>query len=122
MEWSEALKSSLELITSREAKMLFTTDIEYSELSKGGFAPDVYRATIYFVNGRTGFSECLDESIAFAGSSNFCPVLVGALLGAIYGVESIKPIDLEHVPEGLIKKLDELSDQLINSWNPTTKT
>jgi ADP-ribosylglycohydrolase len=47
-------------------------------LGPSGFALDAVRAAIYFMDGK----YALKEASAFAGASNYCPVIVGALLGA----------------------------------------
>ncbi len=47
-------------------------------LDTGGFAPDAARAAIHFMDG----DDALKEASSFAGDNNYCPVIVGALLGA----------------------------------------
>ena len=53
--------------------------------NNGGFAPDVLRAALHFVGSSACFTEALDRSLAFAGPSNYCPVLVGAVAGVRWG-------------------------------------
>jgi ADP-ribosyl-[dinitrogen reductase] hydrolase len=65
--------------------------------NNGGYAPDVLRAALYFVGMSACFTEALDRSLAFAGPSNYCPVLVGAAAGARWGVSAISPSALAHV-------------------------
>jgi ADP-ribosylglycohydrolase len=50
--------------------------------NNGGYAPDVLRGALFFVGTSACFTEALDRSLAFAGPSNYCPVLVGAIGGA----------------------------------------
>jgi ADP-ribosylglycohydrolase len=52
--------------------------------NNGGFAPDVLRAAVYCVGTSGCFAETLERSLAFAGPSNYCPVLVGAIAGSRY--------------------------------------
>jgi hypothetical protein len=47
-------------------------------LNPSGCAPDAIRAAIHFMDG----DDALSEASSFAGVSNYCPVIVGALLGA----------------------------------------
>jgi ADP-ribosylglycohydrolase len=47
-----------------------------------GYAPAVLRTALYFVERSRDFDSALDASLKFAGSPNFCPVIVGALAGA----------------------------------------
>ena len=48
-----------------------------------GFAPDVLRTALYFVENSRDFNSALDPSLTFAGSANYCPVIVGALAGTV---------------------------------------
>jgi len=65
--------------------------------NNGGFAPDVLRAALHFVGLSACFAEALERSLDFAGSANYCPVLVGAIAGARWGVSAIPPSSLAHV-------------------------
>jgi ADP-ribosylglycohydrolase len=65
--------------------------------SNGGFAPDVLRAALHFVGSSACFTEALGRSLAFAGPSNYCPVLLGAIAGARWGASAIPPPALAHV-------------------------
>lgn len=53
---------------------------------RGGRSPLVLYAALYFVANTESFDKCLKDSIAFAGAANYCPVLVGSIGGALYGV------------------------------------
>jgi ADP-ribosylglycohydrolase len=63
----------------------------------GGYAPDVLRAALHFVGRSACFPEALERSLAFAGSANYCPVLVGAIAGARWGALTIPQVALAHV-------------------------
>ena len=65
--------------------------------NNGGYAPDVLRAALFLVGTSACFTEALDRSLAFAGPSNYCPVLVGAVAGACWGAAAIPPSVLTHV-------------------------
>ena len=45
------------------------------DFSRGGFAPDVLRAAVHFVDILDSLSTALTRSIDFAGPANYCPVL-----------------------------------------------
>jgi hypothetical protein len=47
----------------------------------GGYAPNVLRAAVYVVGMSSCFAEALDRSLAFVGTTNYCPVLVSAISG-----------------------------------------
>ncbi len=65
--------------------------------NNGGFAPDVLRAALHFVGSSSRFAEALDRSLAFAGPSNYCPVLAGAVAGARWGASAVPFPALAHV-------------------------
>lgn len=67
-----------------------------NNLNSGGFAPEVLKAALYFVNHTDNFSQALDRSIQFAGPSNYCPVLAGAIGGARWGVGEIPEKAFSH--------------------------
>lgn len=48
-------------------------------LRAGGFAPDVLRAAIHFLDRHPTFEAALTSALKFAGPTNYCPVLVGAI-------------------------------------------
>jgi ADP-ribosylglycohydrolase len=53
---------------------------------RGGRSPLVLYAALYFLCTTQSFNDACNASIAFAGGANFCPVLVGSIGGALYGV------------------------------------
>ena len=59
------------------------------ELSAGGYAPEVMKAALYFLDSRHSFDASMDAAIRFAGPSNYCPVLVGSIGGARYGMDAV---------------------------------
>ena len=82
--------------------------------NNGGFAPDVIRAAIYFVNQSACFTEALDRSLTFAGPSNYCPVLVGAIAGGRWGASTIPPSSLAHV--GILTRVKAAAESLAADW------
>ena len=69
---------------------------ELARVNRGGYAPDVLRATVLFVERSQSLAEALERAIAFAGPSNYCPVLVGSIGGARWGLEGLAPHWYEH--------------------------
>jgi hypothetical protein len=49
---------------------------------------DMLQAAVYFVTAHASFDAVLAASLAFAGSGNYCPVLVGAIDGACWGASA----------------------------------
>jgi hypothetical protein len=47
-------------------------------LSPSGYAPDAVRAAIHFMDDE----RSLERAKLFAGGQNYCPVILGALIGA----------------------------------------
>ena len=82
--------------------------------NNGGFAPDVLRAAVYFINKSTSFAETLDRSLAFAGPSNYCPVLVGAIAGGRWGASAIPPSSLSHVD--ILHRVKAAAEALAHGW------
>ena len=88
----------------------------FSELSRSGFATDALAAAVHFVNDAADFSEALERSIAFAGPSNYCPVLVGSIAGARWGRSQITPVACcHHGP--LIPELTSVAQALVSKWS-----
>jgi ADP-ribosylglycohydrolase len=83
-------------------------------LSRGGFAPAVLQAAIYFVQTEACFSDALDAAIAYAGPANYCPVLVGAIGGARWGAASIPARQLQDCV--VLEQLRQSAQALAQLW------
>jgi len=119
MSWNESLnvvKKAPLPVSELSIKNMFNERDGVHQLNDGGFAPDVFAAALYFVNHGKEFSSTVSDSISFAGSSNYCPVLVGALAGAIYGIKAIKPEDLAHCSDTLKDEITLITEALVSSW------
>jgi ADP-ribosylglycohydrolase len=68
----------------------------HSPGGRGGYAPEVLQAAVYFVHHAPIFSEALAGALEYAGPANYCPVLAGAIGGARWGASAIDPADLDH--------------------------
>lgn len=113
--WESSLEAAREAAEQRRGPVseVFTTE---RPLERGGFAPDVLRAAIHFVSRASTFDESVDWSVAFAGSPNFCPVLVGAIAGARWGATSISSHQLRHCEPTLLDRVIRVSSALGSSW------
>ena len=83
--------------------------------NNGGYAPDVLRAALFFVATSACFTEALDRSLTFAGPSNYCPVLVGAVAGARWGASAIPPSALGHVD--ILPRVRATAEALAAGWS-----
>ena len=81
----------------------------------GGYAPEVYRAAVFFVGTSGGFAEALERAVAFAGAANYCPVLVGTIGGARWGGVAVPGAALIHVG-ALLPRVRTVADALAARW------
>jgi ADP-ribosyl-[dinitrogen reductase] hydrolase len=93
--WSEALA------VAAEGRLPETVDAllgnaERNQLRDGGFAPDVLQAAVLFTGQAESFEGALAAALAFAGTPNYSPVLVGAIAGARWGAKAIPERELAH--------------------------
>jgi ADP-ribosylglycohydrolase len=82
--------------------------------NRGGYAPDVLRAAVFFVGTSASFGAALERSLAFAGPANYCPVLVGAIGGGRWGASAIPPAALAHVD--ILPRVRATADALSAGW------
>lgn len=82
--------------------------------SSGGFAKDVFRAAVFFVATSACFTEALERSLDFAGAANYCPVLVGAIAGARWGISTIPQSSLAHVD--ILPRVEATAEMLATGW------
>jgi ADP-ribosyl-[dinitrogen reductase] hydrolase len=83
MAWTEALQCVAAQVQG--SARLALLDPNVCPLDRSGHAPEVLRAAIAFVSASRNFTSALQASMDFAGPSNYCPVLVGAIAGARWG-------------------------------------
>lgn len=79
-------------------------------LKRGGFAPDVLAAAIYFVESSGSFDDALRRSLQFSGPDNYCPVLVGSIAGARWGMSTINRSLIEHCT--ILSRVQAVAEQL----------
>lgn len=106
----------------------YSIDIQEKLIPDDGFSPNVLKATLWFVKKYTQgidlnsektdlkkiFRNCLEHSFKFAGKANYCPVLVGAIMGAICGSNNIEEDMYSHCL--CTEKVLDVSNQLSKTW------
>ena len=92
--WAKAIESAC-VGTLPETRIAIETP-ELDSLNTGGFAPAALAAAIHFVGSSSSFDTALERSLQFAGPANYCPVLVGSIAGARWGMSSINRSLLDH--------------------------
>jgi ADP-ribosyl-[dinitrogen reductase] hydrolase len=111
--WSKALD------IARQNRMPQTraalTDSPKGMLDAGGFAPDVLAAAVHFVGANSQFSSALREAVNFAGPSNYCPVLAGAIGGARWGASNVAN-DLIGQNKDLMPRISEIAEIFAAGW------
>ena len=90
-----AVSEAARVTTGLVHTLLSTNTPDRSPLSRGGYAPKVLEAAVYFTRSATDFPDAIGQSIHFAGMSNYCPVLVGAFAALRFGVVPLEeyPVD-----------------------------
>ena len=92
--WENATESACTGRFSQTVKAIISSEV--GSLMNGGFAPDTLAAAIHFVGSSESFNAALKRSLQFAGPANYCPVLVGSIAGARWGMSGITRSLLEH--------------------------
>jgi ADP-ribosylglycohydrolase len=112
--WSEALEVAA---VARQPATQATMSLAITPaLKSGGFAPDVLRAGIFFVDRHSSFEAALSEALRFAGPANYCPVLVGSIAGARWGASEIV---IDGYPRReILRRALEVSQELSSQWIP----
>ena len=113
----ESLQVALSSVRSSEIKQVLSFQYEgkttaEAQLDRDGFAPRVLKAALYFLKTNNNFRDALEKSLLFAGSANYCPVLVGSIGGALYGDSSVTPDTLRHVNPKLAQRLSAVALQM----------
>lgn len=112
--WSEALEVAA--VARQPATQTAMSLAIRPVLKSGGFALDVLRAGVFFVDRHSSFEAALSEALRFAGPANYCPVLVGSIAGARWGTPEIV-IDGYPRRDILMRAL-EVSQELTSQWIP----
>lgn len=110
--WEEAKQIAAE--NRMEETKYALLDVAKNKISSSGYAPDVLRTAIYFLDQFENFQVALENSIKFAGGSNYSPILVGAIGGARWGEKEIPETLWERNKNHL--KLIEIAEKMLLSW------
>ena len=105
-------------ISDKQTKDVLISGLNCDEkdLGTGGFSPEVLKSAIYFVEHGKNFTDTLETSLRFAGGANYCPVLVGALAGALYGTDDIPSDHLSHWKGKEYAEIDPLVEVLFQNF------
>jgi len=112
--WSEALEVAA--VARQPATQAAMSLAIRPALKSGGFAPDVLRAGIFFVDRHSSFEAALSEGLRFAGPANYCPVLVGSIAGARWGASEI--VTDGYPRREILRRVLEVSQELSSQWIP----
>jgi ADP-ribosylglycohydrolase len=93
-------------------------DEAWRYLHTGGYSPDTVRAALAFGLPARDPVRALAESKRFAGPANYCPVLVGALLGARFGASAFGDDQLAHHPKRHVEEIRATGNALAALWTP----
>lgn len=109
-------KRALELASVRRAEKTQKAlrIVERNEIDAGGYSPNVLAAAVYFLHKHDCLAGALDESFEFAGGANYCPVLVGAIGGARWGVQEV-PLD-RICHEDILPRIYAVARHLASGW------
>lgn len=87
-----------------------------ARLSRDGFAPEVLRAALYFLDHHADFPTAMAAAVRFAGGANYCPILVGSIGGARWGLPAVRRVGAFPHP-ALSSTLSTLAEQLAATWH-----
>jgi len=74
-------------------------------------------AAIHFIGSNDSFGAAIEASCMFAGTANFCPVLVGSIGGARWGASSIADKMLDHCD--ILPRVRSAAANLALQWTKT---
>jgi ADP-ribosylglycohydrolase len=120
LQREDELTSETPIIMKKIQEGLDVSILEKNSNTTGGFCPEVLKAALHFVAHSECFEDALNQSIAFAGPSNYCPVLVGAIAGARYGASNVSDEVLVHCKPGVESRCHEVASQLSLGFHKNT--
>ncbi len=111
-DWSRSLGIASSGRTDvTQAALLAKAD---DQLRRGGFAPDVLAAAVFFVDSSPDLPSALDGALKFAGPANYCPVLVGSIGGARWGARAVGESLLAHCQS--LPRVEAAAEKLASQW------
>jgi ADP-ribosylglycohydrolase len=111
-EWQDALAAAA--CGRRKLTQRALGVIKRGSLDRGGYAPDVLAAAIHFLDSHDSLGDALEASFTFAGRSNYCPVLVGAIGGARWGAGAVPVERIQHAE--LLPRVCAAAKHLAAAW------
>ena len=108
--WEEALaatRAAVDELAPDDCPLVrdaLLSPVSAAGLDAGGFCVAVLRCALHFVGTADSFEEALAPALKFAGPNNYCPVLVGALAGARFGVNAIPSTMCAHCRPGVFER------------------
>lgn len=111
-DWSDALEFASVGRTRPTQKLLRV--LKRNEIKQDGFAPHVLAAAVYFLDKHNNLKSALDEAFEFAGGSNYCPVLVGAIGGARWGAHEVLVDHIRH--KEILPRIYTAAENLASAW------
>jgi len=114
LAWPDALVRAAAGRTEATRKALCCSGGDTGAIGRGGFAPEALAAAIRFLSQHDRLVSALEAAHAFSGPQNYCPVLVGSIGGARWGVGQV-PVELiRHVE--LLPRLWQVGRRLASGW------
>ena len=87
------------------------------QLHAGGYSPGTLHTALAFARTPRYPAASLLAAKDFAGPDNYCPVLVGAFLGARFGAGAFEG-HLRHHPRAHVARINEAAWGLADLWRP----
>ncbi len=84
-----------------------------------GHVPKTWCLYLHSFIPSCSFQSALDASVSFAGSANYCPVLVGAFAGARWGRVAVcaHTKGLSHCSSALLAQVTTQAQNFASNWN-----
>jgi len=114
LAWPDALARAAAGRPEATRKALCGSGADVGAIGRGGFAPEALAAAIHFLSQHDRLVTGLEAARAFAGPQNYCPVLVGSIGGARWGVDQVPVGLIRHVE--LLPRLWQVGGQLAFGW------
>lgn len=99
-------------------QLLDPTSRARSRLHRDGYSPGTLHAALAFSTAERDPAQVLAAAKSFAGPANYCPVLVGAFLGARFGATAFDDDQLRHHPPEHIARVRRAARGLAELWSP----
>lgn len=110
----EGWESSLELAGKGRLDEVRRAIAVVAPAGRGGYSPVPLGSAIFFIGSSSSLADALSRSIAYAGPANYCPVLVGSIGGARWGINEIPD---HFLPSGRLReRIESVTTAMANFW------